>query len=626
VAVRVVEAEHRVLDDEAARQAHELLPIRDAAEFAVGNDLKPAFLLKPQYLSNRLILHGTERSVVELALRVLAECLAQLRRAEQAPDVIGPKRRAASAEMAIASPFYKTIEYTAMQPRAAEPRKRRAAEIVAAAAKVFAQRGYHGASTQDIADVLGIRQASLYYYFESKEAALEAVCADGWRTMRCARKKSCAGEGGASDKVARLVFQHLAPMVERLDFHADVPARASLSFPLGAQAHPRDRNALRADHRENHRARRRERRVPRRSRRPHGDACASRSRQFGGRMVRPRARQQPRADYFELRRPSGACVPPRRSAGAASPALSMDVQGSAIDFRPRAARAPRARRANCGRLSREASRPVSRADLARVCGARSQAAHGFRSLGLAAGERVAIMGDACEEWLLADLGAQAAGAIVYGIYPTASSAELEFQMKDGGASIFVAADQEYVDRILPLRERLPALRRIIVIDASALFAYPPPLPTTFDELLEMGGERGTADLEALARELDPASSAFIVYTSGTSGAPERRARLARHASRGGFESGRALSDACRAHASHGRVPADVPHPGTRHRRHAAAAIEARAALRRGRRGPATDVLRSRADGALHGSALLAEVRVADPGVDRQHLAGQAHRL
>ena len=54
--------------------------------------------------------------------------------------------------------------------------RRRAPEIIDAAARVFAERGYHGATTQAIADVLGIRQASLYYYFSSKEAALELVC------------------------------------------------------------------------------------------------------------------------------------------------------------------------------------------------------------------------------------------------------------------------------------------------------------------------------------------------------------------------------------------------------------------------------------------------------------------
>lgn len=57
-------------------------------------------------------------------------------------------------------------------------RKRRA-EVVDAAARVFSERGYHGASTQDIADRLGMRQASLYYYFASKEAALEEVCTIG---------------------------------------------------------------------------------------------------------------------------------------------------------------------------------------------------------------------------------------------------------------------------------------------------------------------------------------------------------------------------------------------------------------------------------------------------------------
>ena len=80
------------------------------------------------------------------------------------------------------------------------------------------------------------------------------------------------------------------------------------------------------------------------------------------------------------------------------------------------------------------------------------------------------MADACEEWLICDQAAQSLGAIVYGIYPTASAEEVEYQMRDGGAVLFIAEDQEYVDRILPLIERLPALRRIVVIDDTALFA------------------------------------------------------------------------------------------------------------------------------------------------------------
>ena len=150
----------------------------------------------------------------------------------------------------------------------------------------------------------------------------------------------------------------------------------------------------------------------------------------------------------------------------------------------------------------------------------ARAALGLRALGLAPGERIAIMGDACEEWMLADLGAQALGAIVYGIYPTASTAELEYQMNDGGACIFVAEDQEQVDRILPVADRLPNLRWIVVADASAMFAYRHPKLRTFGEIIKLAGERGVADLEALARDLRPDAPAFIVYTSGTSGHPK----------------------------------------------------------------------------------------------------------
>ena len=106
----------------------------------------------------------------------------------------------------------------ALATRAARSIPRRSSEVLGAAAQVFAQRGYHGASTQDIADVLGMRQASLYYYFGSKEAALEAVCADGVEDYARRAQAILRGPGTAAEKVAQLVFHHLAPMLERLDY------------------------------------------------------------------------------------------------------------------------------------------------------------------------------------------------------------------------------------------------------------------------------------------------------------------------------------------------------------------------------------------------------------------------
>jgi long-chain acyl-CoA synthetase len=150
----------------------------------------------------------------------------------------------------------------------------------------------------------------------------------------------------------------------------------------------------------------------------------------------------------------------------------------------------------------------------------ARCALGFKALGLETGERVAIMGDACEEWMLADLGAQAAGAITYGIYPTASATEVEFQMRDAGASIFVAEDQEYVDKILPLIDALPGLRWVVVIDDAAMFEYQHAKLRTFQQLLEQGGDAHAADLERLAAAIDPQAPAFIVYTSGTTGPPK----------------------------------------------------------------------------------------------------------
>ena len=81
-----------------------------------------------------------------------------------------------------------------------------------AAATVFAEKGYAGASTRDIAERLGVRQASLYYYFPSKERALGAICELGVKDFIANLQAIMAQTLPAERKLREAIANHLAPL------------------------------------------------------------------------------------------------------------------------------------------------------------------------------------------------------------------------------------------------------------------------------------------------------------------------------------------------------------------------------------------------------------------------------
>jgi long-chain acyl-CoA synthetase len=146
-----------------------------------------------------------------------------------------------------------------------------------------------------------------------------------------------------------------------------------------------------------------------------------------------------------------------------------------------------------------------------------------REYRIAAGETVAVIGNPCPEWTIADLATQALGAITYGIYPTSAPGEVRYLLQHGGASLIVVEDQEHLDKTLEVLDQCPSVRAVLVVDTRALFMYRHPRVRPLAEVERRGGEALAAEPDALgrmARALSPNAPATIIYTSGTTGHPK----------------------------------------------------------------------------------------------------------
>jgi long-chain acyl-CoA synthetase len=144
-----------------------------------------------------------------------------------------------------------------------------------------------------------------------------------------------------------------------------------------------------------------------------------------------------------------------------------------------------------------------------------QVAESLRLSGIGPGDRVCIVSETTPQWVFADLGTLAAGAISVGIYPTADAELTGNILQHCGARVVFAENEEQLDKILQARARCPALERIVIFNMKGLRDLAEPGCESFDAFL--GRAQGhPSDLPTL----DPRQTAAVIYTVGTTGAPK----------------------------------------------------------------------------------------------------------
>jgi long-chain acyl-CoA synthetase len=150
----------------------------------------------------------------------------------------------------------------------------------------------------------------------------------------------------------------------------------------------------------------------------------------------------------------------------------------------------------------------------------SEIGRGLLYLGIKPGDRVALLCRTRPEWTFADFAITSTGAIVVPIYPTNSPEECAWVAGNSEARAIVCEDADQVAKILAVRDQLPALETIVVIDPIASGAPGCDEAIPLDEIRHHGRDRDPAELRDRAEAVAPDQPFTFIYTSGTTGPPK----------------------------------------------------------------------------------------------------------
>jgi len=138
-------------------------------------------------------------------------------------------------------------------------------------------------------------------------------------------------------------------------------------------------------------------------------------------------------------------------------------------------------------------------------------------LGVRRGDRVALLSYNRPEWIIADLAVQSLGAVDVPIYHTLPASQVDYYLRDSGASIIVTEDARQTAKLGVSANRSPTLNHIVQIADDTASGVTP-----FATLVEDGplDAKIQATLDAIEAEVSPDDVATFIYTSGTTGMPK----------------------------------------------------------------------------------------------------------
>lgn len=146
----------------------------------------------------------------------------------------------------------------------------------------------------------------------------------------------------------------------------------------------------------------------------------------------------------------------------------------------------------------------------------SEIGRGFIDLGIEPGERVSILCSTRPEWTYNSFGVSSAGGVVVPIYATNSPEECEWVAGNSESAAIVVENAEQYAKIAEVRDQLPNLRSIVVIEKDGETGD----AVTLEELRERGRARDESELVARYEAVTPDDPYTFIYTSGTTGPPK----------------------------------------------------------------------------------------------------------